>query len=67
MEKINLKAFDQMIEKLQNDSKKIVFTEGTDPRILEAAAELLKDKILTPVLVGNVEEVKAAAAEGGGQ
>ena len=65
MEKINLKAFDQMIAKLQNESKKIVFTEGTDARILEAAAELLKDKILTPVLVGNVDEVKAAAAEGG--
>ena len=65
MEKISLKAFDQMIEKLQNDSKKIVFTEGTDARILEASAELLKDGILTPVLVGNVDEVKAAAAEGG--
>lgn len=65
MEKISLKAFDQMIEKLQNDTKKIVFTEGTDARILEASAELLKDGILTPVLVGNVDEVKKAAAEGG--
>ena len=49
MEKISLKAFDQMIEKLQNDSKKIVFTEGTDARILEASAELLKDGILTDI------------------
>lgn len=65
MEKINLKAFDQMIEKLRNDPKKIVFTEGTDARILEASAELLKDGILTPVLVGNAEEVKKAAEKGG--
>lgn len=65
IEKVSLKAFQMMTEKLQKDPKKIVFTEGTDPRILEASAELLKEKILVPVLVGNVEEVKAAAAEGG--
>ncbi|MBP3678048.1 MAG: phosphate acetyltransferase [Agathobacter sp.] len=65
IEKVNLKAFQMMTEKLQNNPKKIVFTEGTDARILEASAALLKENILTPVLVGNVDEVKAAAAEGG--
>ncbi len=65
MEKINLKAFNQMIESLKGNRKKIVFTEGTDARILEAASELLKDGIMTPVLVGNVDEVNAAAKEFG--
>ena len=65
IEKVELKAFQMMTEKLQNNPKKIVFTEGTDARILEAAAELLKENILTPVLVGNVDAVKAAAVEGG--
>ena len=43
-----------------------MFTEGPDARILEAASRLKKDGFLTPVLVGNVEEVKAAAAKAGG-
>lgn len=61
----NVNILSNMINKLKADSKTIVFTEGTDARILEASARLLADGILTPVLVGNVEEVKAAAAEGG--
>ena len=57
--------FDVLIEKLKAQPRKIVFTEGTDARILEASARLLEDSFLTPVLVGNVEEVKAAAEKGG--
>ena len=57
--------FGKLIEKLKADPKKIVFTEGTDARILEAAARLLSGNFLTPVLVGNVDEVNAAAKKGG--
>ena len=57
--------FDVLIEKLKAQPRKIVFTEGTDARILEASARLLEDNFLTPVLVGSVEEVKAAAEKGG--
>ena len=57
--------FPSMIEKLKQSPKTIVFTEGTDARILEAAAELLKDSFLKPILVGNEAEVKAAADKGG--
>ena len=57
--------FDKLIEILKANPRKIVFTEGSDARILEAASRLKKDGFLTPVLVGNVEEVKAAAAKGG--
>ena len=57
--------FGVLIEKLKAHPRKIVFTEGTDARILEASARLLADDFLTPVLVGNVEEVKAAAEKGG--
>ena len=56
--------FEKLIDILKNDPRKIVFPEGPDPRILEATARLHKDGFLTPVLVGNVEEVKAAAAAG---
>ncbi len=57
--------FEFLIEKLKANPRKIVFTEGTDHRILEASARLLTDSFLTPVLVGNPDEVKAAAEKGG--
>ena len=53
--------FDKLIEKVKAEPKKIVFTEGTDARIQEAAARLLKEGLMSVVLVGNVDEVKAAA------
>ena len=57
--------FENLVEILKNDPRKIVYTEGHDARILESAARLKKEGFLTPVLVGNVDEVKAAAAKGG--
>ncbi len=56
--------FDAMIETLKANPRKIVFTEGPDARILEATDRLVKGGFLTPILVGNVDEVKAAAAAG---
>ena len=53
--------FTKLIETLKQNPRKIVFTEGTDPRILEASARLLSGTFLTPVLVGNEEEILAAA------
>jgi phosphate acetyltransferase len=57
--------FENLIEILKRDHRKIVYTEGEDARILASAARLKKDGFLTPVLVGNAEAVKAAAAKGG--
>ena len=57
--------FQKMIETLKATNRSIVFTEGHDARILEATARLKKDGFLKPILVGNVEEVKANAAKGG--
>ena len=56
--------FQRLIEKLKATPRKIVFTEGHDARILEAAARLNEEKFLAPILIGDVETVKAKAAEG---
>lgn len=53
--------FNKLIEKLKANPRKLVFTEGSDPRILEAASRLKADNFITPILVGNVEEVKNQA------
>ena len=57
--------FDRLIEILKANPRKIVFTEGPDARILEAADRLKKGGFLTPILIGAPEEVKAAAVKGG--
>ncbi len=62
---MNLQGFGMMIDKLKKSPKKIVFTEGADPRILEAVSRLLASNFLTPVLVGNRAKVEAAGEEYG--
>jgi len=57
--------FNAMIETLKANSRSIVFTEGHDPRILEAASRLQADGFLKPILVGNLDVVTAKAKECG--
>lgn len=54
-----------LINKLKEDRKSIVFPEGTDPRILGAAAKIIAEDIMDVILVGDEEEVRAAAEAGG--
>ena len=58
-------VFENFKNQLKANPKTIVFTEGTDARILSAASKLLAGKILNVLLLGNPEAVKKAAAEGG--
>ncbi|MDY4561798.1 MAG: phosphate acetyltransferase [Peptostreptococcus porci] len=48
---------------IEGKNIRIVLPEGTEPRILEAAARLNKEGILVPVLVGKVSEVEKVANE----
>ena len=58
-------GFGHLIDILKQNPKKIVFTEGTDARIIEASSRLLASNFLHPILVGNEAEVLAAAEEAG--
>ncbi len=62
---IKMQGFGMMIDKLRKSPKRIVFTEGTDERILEASSRLLASNFLTPILIGNPDDVAAAAEEYG--
>ena len=57
--------FQKLIQALKKNPKRIVFTEGSDPRILEAASRLLAGTFLSPILVGDPDEIHAAAEEAG--
>ena len=49
-------------EKVAGKEIKIVFPEGLDERILRAAARLAEERILTPILIGDIEQIQAKAA-----
>ena len=57
--------FDKIIEKIKAEPRTMVFTEGPDARIQEAAARLLKEGLMNVILVGDEAEIKDAAAKGG--
>ena len=57
--------FTRLAEQLKGTNRTLVYTEGTDPRILESAAKIAGEDIMKIILLGNVEEVKAAAAAKG--
>lgn len=55
--------FDELTAKLKNTNKVIVFPEALDERILTAVSRLSTEKILTPLLIGESEEIKEKANE----
>ena len=57
--------FKKLSEQLKANPRTIVFTEGTDARILEAADKLTAEGVLGVILLGKADEVKAAAKETG--
>lgn len=57
--------FASLQEKINGKNIKIVFPEGAEPRIIGAAVRLKADQVLEPVLLGNVDEIKAVALKNG--
>lgn len=54
--------FTGLKEKVSGQNLRIVFPEGLDERILTAAGRLAADGVLTPILVGNIEEIQTKAS-----
>jgi phosphate acetyltransferase len=55
--------FEGLKQKISDRDVKIVFPEGLDERILKAAGRLAAERLLTPILIGNIEAVQAKASE----
>ncbi len=55
--------FEQIESKVKEQFPTIVFPEGTDERILEAAVKLGDNKALHPIVIGNKEQVGQKAEE----
>src|SRR5438876_9682120 len=50
-----------IIEKLQRHPKRIVFPEGTEPRVLQAARQFYSLRLGAPILLGDRTKIKEAA------
>jgi phosphate acetyltransferase len=55
--------FEGLKQKLSGRDMRIVFPEGLDERIVRVASRLAEEKRLTPILIGNIEQVQAKAQE----
>lgn len=56
-----MSMIERVKEKARADRKTIVFPEGIEERTIQAAAELVKEKLVDPVLLGKPEEIKGEA------
>src|SRR5262245_54507928 len=52
-----------VIEKLQRHPKRVVFPEGTEPRILQAARQFYCLRLGAPILLGDRGKIKNAASQ----
>lgn len=55
----------KLIEQIKGKGIRIVFTEGSDPRILSATTRLHNDGVVIPVLLGNRAEIEGCAKANG--
>jgi len=51
-----------IIEKLQRHPKRIVFPEGAEPRVLQAARQFYSLRLGVPILLGDHDRIKEVAA-----
>jgi phosphate acetyltransferase len=56
-----MSLLDRIIKEAQRDVKTIVLPEGNDPRVVKAAAEIVKRKIAKVVLLGKGDEIQKLA------
>ncbi len=51
-----------LLDQLRRHPKRVVFTEGEDLRVIQAAEMLVKEEVVAPILLGNRERIRALAA-----
>ena len=60
-----MRFIESVFEKLKRHPKRIVFPEGAEPRVLEAAARFTRMQLGAPILLGDIAEVEHKAAQYG--
>ncbi len=52
----------RILEKAKSDKKRIVLPEGTEPRIIQAAAEVLNRDICDIIILGDIDKIREIAS-----
>jgi len=58
-----MRFIESVFEKLKRHPKRIVFPEGAEPRVLEAAGRFNRMQLGAPILLGDIEQIKRKAEE----
>lgn len=54
-----------LLDQLRRHPKRVVFTEGEDHRVIEAAGRLVKEQVVAPILLGKRDRIEHIAKEYG--
>lgn len=54
-----------LLDQLRNHPKRVVFTDGEDLRVIEAAARLVAEEVVAPILLGNRGKIREMAQQAG--
>jgi phosphotransacetylase len=54
-----------LLDQLRRHPKRVVFTEGEDIRVIRAAARLVAEEVVAPILLGDRDRIRALAADHG--
>jgi phosphate acetyltransferase len=58
-----MRFIESVFEKLKRHPKRIVFPEGAEPRVLEAAGRFNRMQLGAPILLGDVDEIQKKAEQ----
>lgn len=54
-----------LLDQLRRHPKRVVFTEGEDVRVIEAAARLVEEEVVAPILLGKPDIIRSLARGAG--
>lgn len=60
-----MSVFERCLEKCRANKGVVVYSDGEDKRVVSAAAKLIREGLVEPVLIGDPEKVRAALQESG--
>ncbi len=58
-------VINHLLDQLRRHPKRVVFPEGEDVRVIEAAARLVSEEVVAPILLGNRDRIRTLAADHG--
>ena len=61
-----MSVFERCLEKCRARKGAVVYSDGEDRRVVSAAAKLIREGLVEPILIGDPEKVRAADVNGDG-